>query len=120
MLLNLQNTYSLALNATNIVKQFIEEYHQVLEEEYIFPVLYEHKKYKRLIEILRKQYDAAKCVTDKILTILGVNNKIMLYRNQLIIFLTQFVNMYDPHTSREDTVIFPAFHELTPKMNLMH
>ncbi|ABX41830.1 hemerythrin domain-containing protein [Lachnoclostridium phytofermentans] len=107
--------YSCIRESTIIVKRFIIEYHQVLEQDYVFPILSQHEKYKQLIQILLTQHEAAKCATDEILTILGSELKrIKIYQKRLLQLMSEFIQMYEPHSAREDTVIFPAFHQLTP------
>jgi hemerythrin-like domain-containing protein len=106
------NIYYIIYNAAVIAKQFIEDYHQKLEEEYVFPELLQCHKYTGLITTLRKQHDTARNLTENILDFSSVKNTY--YFNsipQLIELLSLYINMYDPHTTREDTVIFPAFHE---------
>lgn len=109
-----EDIYALAWEATNIVKQFIEEYHQVLERDYVFPVLSQYEQYRELIEILLIQHEAAKCTTDEILVIFESGQRNNDTHKQLSRLLLEFVQMYEPHSAREDTVVFPAFHQLTP------
>lgn len=107
--------YNCIRESATIVKLFIIEYHQVLEQDYVFPILSQHEKYKHIIQILLIQHEAAKCATDEILTILESELKrIRAYQKRLIQLMSEFIQMYEPHSAREDTVIFPAFHQLTP------
>jgi hemerythrin-like domain-containing protein len=107
--------YACIRETTIIIKQFIIDYHQVLEQDYVFPTLSQHEKYKQLIQILLIQHEAAKCATDEILAILESELKrIRAYHKRLMQLMSEFIQMYEPHSAREDTVIFPAFHELTP------
>lgn len=93
-----------------IVRNFVEDYHEKLEETEIFPRLEKANKLTDLTATLRKQHDAGRTVTDRILkitkngrTLKGDDIK------QLLSYLQAFNTMYRPHESREDTILFPAF-----------
>ncbi len=112
---NMEVVYETLREATVIFKKFIEDYHQVLEEDYVFPVLRSYKEYNELITTLSKQHDAARCATSKLLDLPRINrDKTDTYNQQLSRLLISLITMYEPHTAREDTVVFPAFHQLTP------
>ena len=104
-------------NAAMIEQQFIGNYHQKLEEDYVFPKLSQVPKYIELIRTLRSQHDAAINLTNQILYLLSVKkNHDFKYIPQLIQLLSLYINMYEPHSAREDTVVFSIFHELiTPE-----
>ncbi|MDF2880835.1 MAG: hypothetical protein K0R54_1392 [Clostridiaceae bacterium] len=107
------NIYFIIYNTALIAQQFIENYHQKLEEQYVFPKLSENHKYIGLINTLRNQHDAAHNLTENILDFSSVKNTYYFNSSpQLIELLSLYINMYDAHTTREDTVIFPTFHEL--------
>lgn len=105
--------YPAALNATNIAKKFIEEYHQILEEQYIFPRFQQSLQYIQLIQTLLKQHNAARCLTAMILQLLNSQFACSTtQRFQLVCLLSLYIRMYEPHSAREDTVVFPAFHNI--------
>ncbi|MEQ8196611.1 MAG: hemerythrin domain-containing protein [Clostridiaceae bacterium] len=109
------NIYAIIYNTAAIEKQFIEEYHQKLEEQYVFPKFINDPKFGSLINTLKIQHNAASTITERILYISSMKNfcpfeDIL----QLIKLMSQYINMYEPHSAREDTVIFPAFHEMVP------
>lgn len=104
-------------NTAYITHQFIENYHQKLEEQYVFPKLSQNPRYTELINTLKNQHDAANDLTKNILYFSSTKNTCH-FKNaiQLIRLLQLYINMYEPHSAREDTVVFPTFHELvTPK-----
>ena len=93
-----------------IEQGFIENYHQKLEEDYVFPRLLQVPKYIELIRTLRNQHDAAINLTNQILYLLSVKNiHDFKYIPQLIQLLSLYINMYEPHSAREDTVVFQFF-----------
>ena len=107
--------YSVTLNVTNIAKAFIEEYHQVLEEQYIFPRFQQNRQHVQLIQTLLKQHNAARCLSGMILQLLTSFTGSASQCYQLEYLLSEYINMYEPHSAREDTVVFPDFHHLVPK-----
>lgn len=105
--------YSSALSAAGIAKSFIEEYHQVLEERYIFPHFLQAQQNLPLINTLMVQHNAARCLTSEILSTLTsprINGPSK--SHQLVYLLSAYIELYDPHSAREDTVVFPKFHQL--------
>jgi hemerythrin-like domain-containing protein len=107
------NIYCIIYDTASIAYEFIEGYHQKLEEQYVFPNFIQNPKYKELINTLLNQHKAAHNLTENILYFSCIKN-IYYFKNSLhlIPLLSTYINMYDPHSAREDTVIFPAFHEL--------
>jgi hemerythrin-like domain-containing protein len=103
--------------AAKIIRTFIEDYHEKLEENHLFPLFEKADKLTGLVKVLREQHDAGRRLTDEIqrlTTAQDVSNEIN--RQKLGRALDQFVRMYRPHEAREDTVLFPAIRSLmTPK-----
>jgi hemerythrin-like domain-containing protein len=90
-----------------IVRKVIQQYHEKLEERFIFPRMEKARKLADLTAILRKQHDAGRTVTASILKLCdGSDGKALAER------LRSFNRMYRPHAAREDTLLFPAFHEM--------
>ncbi len=100
-----------------LIRSFVEEYHERNEEKYIFPVFEEHKKLVDLVQTLKTQHKAGREVTARILR-LSTPEQFRLQDNhtQLTANCESFIRMYRPHESREDTILFPALRTLlTPK-----
>ncbi len=95
------------VDAANIIRNFIEEYHEKLEEHYLFPRLAQHHTFAGLVDVLTSQHQRGRAETDRIFNILKTNpiNDKVLLRDHLM----SFTSMYAPHAAREDTVLFPAF-----------
>lgn len=93
----------------DLVRLFVEEYHERNEEKYIFPVFEQHGKFVELVTTLKAQHIAGRRVTAKILE-LSKNDVFKKPENQeqVIALVQSFIRMYRPHESREDTVLFPA------------
>lgn len=93
-----------------IARRFVEDYHQKLEEQYVFPQFLRSGVDVDLVHVLLEQHSAARRLTAQILQIAPALNP--LNRSQLVEILWWYVRMYEPHTGREDTVLFPDFREL--------
>ena len=96
-----------------IIRQFIEGYHEKLEEEYLFPRFERAGKLVDLVKTLRAQHEAGRRVTDRILQNAGAELALDPKRQTAVLgALREFNRMYAPHEAREDTVLFPAFRAL--------
>jgi hemerythrin-like domain-containing protein len=87
-------------HAATIVREFVEDYHERDEEEYLFGPLEKGHKLGDLVGTLRAQHQAGRKLTEEIL------------RAPSAAALRKFVRMYEPHAAFEDTVLFPAFRAL--------
>lgn len=99
---------ALAGSAT-IVRRFVEDYHERLEENYVFPRFRETGKQVELVDTLLTQHRAGRVLTDVILQ--RANAKALKdpgERAKIMASLRLFARMYRPHAAREDTVLFPA------------
>ena len=96
-----------------IIRRVIEDYHEKLEEEYLFPRFEKAGKLVELVRVLRDQHQAGRHLTEHIQ---GQDITVILNsagdRKKLVKYLLLFIRMYRPHKAREDTVLFPAFHSI--------
>lgn len=94
-----------------LVRTFVEDYHEKLEENFIFPEFEKRNKLVNLVKVLREQHQAGRKVTDVILRN-AVGNQFHKTdaRKDLIVACQGFIRMYRPHEAREDTELFPALH----------
>jgi hemerythrin-like domain-containing protein len=94
-------------NAATIVRRFVEDYHERLEEEFVFPPLRAAQREGALIDVLLRQHQRGRQATDLILQrAAGVPGP------DLAQLLRAFTRMYRPHAAREETVLIPAFRQL--------
>jgi hemerythrin-like domain-containing protein len=100
-----------------LFRSFGEDYHErKLEEEHIFPAL------KRAggpgaayVDVLTAQHQRGREITDYIIAVTQAA-KIGANARPLANVLEGFARMYEAHTAREDTVVFPAWKEtMSPK-----
>ena len=100
-------------DSARIIRNFIEDYHEKLEEDFLFPRFRKAGKLIDLIEVLLEQHKGGRKLTD-ITMRLATNQALKKSddRRKLAHSLRQFVRMYNPHEAREDTVLFPAFRKI--------
>lgn len=98
-----------------IVRNFVEQYHEKLEEEHVFPRFEKAGKLTDLVAVLLEQHKSGRALTGRILSLAtpagfaGPDG-----RTELVGALRAFIRMYRPHASREGSVLFPAFRDLVP------
>jgi hemerythrin-like domain-containing protein len=97
-----------------IVRRVIEDYHEKLEEDFLFPRFEKAGKLADLTAILRRQHVAGRALTAQI-TQLAKATLADADRARLAAALRSFNHMYRPHAAREDTVLFPELRGLVGK-----
>lgn len=103
-------------NAANIVRNFIEDYHEKLEEEFIFPLFEKAGKQIELVKTLKEQHQAGRKLTDFVLShAKEMHLKDDIQKMLLSVYLKLYIRMFRPHEAREDTVLFPEFKQLVSK-----
>jgi hemerythrin-like domain-containing protein len=96
--------------AAGIVRRFVEDYHERLEEDELFPRFEKARRLVELVGTLRTQHRAGRRLTDRIRELATpATLKAAADRGRLADAVRQFIRMYRPHAAREDTVLFPAF-----------
>jgi hemerythrin-like domain-containing protein len=102
---------SVLVGAADIIRHFVEEYHEKLEEDFLFPRFRTAKKLVSLVDILQAQHKAGRELTAKIreLAATATLKYVSTDSEKLADALRAFLRMYRPHEAREDTVLFPAF-----------
>jgi len=96
------------LAGAQLIRKFVEDYHEKNEENFIFPKLRKSAgEIGREVAILLEQHQAGRRLTDEIIRVSTSNAK----DNRLVDPVMQFIRMYRPHAAREDTIVFPAFHQ---------
>jgi hemerythrin-like domain-containing protein len=103
----------LLADSATVIRRFIEDYHERLEEEHLFPRFQKAGRLLELVSVLRQQHDAGRQLTTRILR-LGEPGMLRaeVGRSELAALLGDFVRLYRPHEAREDTVLFPALREI--------
>lgn len=103
---------SILVNAADVIRHFVEDYHEKLEEEFLFPRFRKAGKLVTLVDTLQAQHKAGRELTAQIRELAGLGTFKYVASSdsdKLSEALRAFLRMYRPHEAREDTVVFPAF-----------
>src|SRR4051794_24643000 len=96
-----------------LVRSFVEDYHEKLEETFIFPAFEKRNKLVELVTVLRQQHAAGRKATDVFLqNAVGDQFHKSDSRKKVVQSCEDFIRMYRPHETREDTVLFPALYKV--------
>jgi len=104
---------SILVSAADIIRHFVEEYHEKLEEDFLFPRFRKAGKLVKLVDTLLTQHKAGRQLTAQIRELASTATlKYVSDSDKLGEALRAFLRMYRPHEAREDTVLFPAFRSI--------
>jgi hemerythrin-like domain-containing protein len=99
--------------SAQIVRRFIEDYHEKLEEDHLFTRFEKAAKLVDLVTVLKQQHQAGRRITDQVEHLATLASlKSPEDRRKIEDSLRQFIRMYRPHAAREDTILFPAFRRI--------
>ncbi len=96
-------------DSAGIIRKFIEDYHEKLEEDHLFPRFRKAGKLVDLVNVLYAQHQAGRRITERVL---AAPLKTTEARIKVADDLAAFIRMYAPHEAREDTVLFPELHKI--------
>jgi hemerythrin-like domain-containing protein len=100
-------------SAAEIIQKFIEQYHEKLEEDYLFPRFEKAGELVDLVTILKEQHKTGRRLTEFIKkTAAPATLEEAPKRKELVEMLHLFIRMYRPHAAREDTTLFPALRQI--------
>jgi hemerythrin-like domain-containing protein len=101
---------SVLVSAADVIRHFVEDYHEKLEENFLFPRFRKAGKLVSLADTLEAQHKAGRELTAQIRELAATATfKLVSDADKLSDALRAFLRMYRPHEAREDTVLFPAF-----------
>jgi hemerythrin-like domain-containing protein len=110
---NFKVSLEVLLNAALIIRNFIENYHEKLEEDFLFPRFEKANVLTDLVEVLRNQHKAGRVLTEQIIRYGKMQSLPGSEESQkLIKLLGDFNRMYRPHEAREDTILFPGIRKI--------
>ena len=98
--------------SADLVRKFVEDYHEKLEETHLFPVFEKHDDLVPLVKTLREQHAAGRALTDVVFAHLATLATTPASATEVIGACEAFIRMYRPHAAREDTVLFPALRKI--------
>lgn len=100
----------LVTRSGQIIRSFVEDYHERQEEQFLFPRFEKAGVLMDLVPVLKNQHQAGRQITEQIMGL--ARAKSGPDRMKLSQALGQFVRMYRPHEAREDTVLFPELRKI--------
>jgi hemerythrin-like domain-containing protein len=100
------------VRSAGVVRRFVEDYHEKLEEDALFPRFRRAGRLTDLVQVLLDQHRAGRRLTERIAALAPALPRDSRARADLATALRSFVAMYEPHAAREDTVLFPALHAI--------
>jgi hemerythrin-like domain-containing protein len=101
------------VDAAGIIRNFIEDYHEKLEEDHLFPRFRKANVQVDLVDTLTAQHQAGRRLTDWTMRLATVPSMRDPHdRPRLVGYMRMFIRMYEPHEAREDTVLFPALRKI--------
>jgi hemerythrin-like domain-containing protein len=96
-----------------IIHDYIEAFHEELEEAYVFRRLMRAGQLKPTISTLLLQHARGREITQLILAASGGSGSLQTAAaGRIVSAMDAFVRMYEPHEAREDTIVYPAFRAL--------
>src|SRR5262245_48553452 len=103
-------------DTARLVRSFIEDYHEKIEEEHLFPRYRAAGKLVDLVDVLAAQHKAGRKTTGMIEALATVSKlRDPAESRQLVARLREFIRMYRPHEAREDTILFPMLHQIVSR-----
>ena len=102
-------------DSAGIIRTFVEDYHEQIEENYLFPRFRKANTLVDLVDTLTLQHRRGRILTDRVTALSKNGFKTAGDKRQLWTYLHSFVRMYSPHEAREDTVLFPAFKKIVSR-----
>jgi len=96
--------------AANIIRNFVEDYHERQEEQFLFPRFEKAGVLADLVAVLKTQHQAGRRLTDQVLSL--AKSRSSDDRAKIAGALRPFIRMYRPHEAREDTVLFPELRKI--------
>lgn len=99
------------VKSASIIRHFIEDYHEKLEENHLFPRFEKAGQLLELVTTLKSQHQVGRALTNRIMAVASATH-CKHHHQEVITVLEPFIRMYEPHAAREDTVLFPALRKI--------
>lgn len=99
-------------SAARLVRDFIQNHHERMEERFVFPVFEDDPDLEPLLRVLEQQHDVGRELIGRILLLSHPKAmKERASRRELAETIHAFSRMYGPHAAREDTELFPRLRD---------
>lgn len=104
----------LVIKVTTTIHDYFADYHEQMEEKFIFAPLEKANKQFASIQELKMQHGVGWELTERIRNLARANN----LTPEVIGYLQVYVKMFRHHAAWEDTVVFPTFRTLVDTKEL--
>jgi hemerythrin-like domain-containing protein len=95
-----------------LVREFIEDYHEKLEEGLLFPEFEKRNELVPLVKVLREQHKAGRAITEAILHEVDAKTLTLYPDGDFMKGCVAFIRMYRFHMAQEDTVLLPSLRKI--------
>src|SRR5205085_2698792 len=102
----------LILQSAEVIRDFINNYHEKSEETHVFPRFKKAGQMGELVDVLLRQHEAGRNLTQTIMRLAPTSRGKGDDRRRLVSSMQSFIAMYRPHAAREDTDLFPKLQKL--------
>jgi hemerythrin-like domain-containing protein len=106
---------SLLAKTADVFHNYLQRFHEAMEEKYIFAPMEEKNVCFRSIQELKIQHGTGYELTQRITNMAKAGKQ----GSELAGYLADFVKMYRYHMAWEDTIVFPAFDTMEQKKDLV-
>lgn len=116
----LESIHEVLHGTASLIRSFIEDYHGMLEETFLFPEFDRQRTVSELVKTLREQHRVGRMLTSVVMsnaTADGLANDAT--RSEVTRACREFVRMFRAHEAWEDTELFPAFRRLVSPARLV-
>ncbi len=99
--------------ASKMVNEYVSKHHEHDEEEYVFPKFREANYIVDLVDTLEHQHNVSRELNLQVMELSSKGAEITQDEAvRLLDLCGMFINMYLPHISRENTILFPTFFDI--------
>lgn len=99
--------------ASKIVDEYVSKHHERDEEKYVFPKFREANYIVDLVDTLEHQHNVSRALNVQAMELSSKGAEITQDEAvRLLDLCGMFINMYLPHISRENTILFPTFFDI--------
>ncbi|HTX43915.1 MAG TPA: hemerythrin domain-containing protein, partial [Methanocella sp.] len=99
--------------ASKMVDEYVSKHHEQDEEKYVFPKFREANYIVDLVDTLEHQHNVSRRLNQQVMELSAKGAEITQDEAvRLLDLCGMFINMYLPHISRENTIVFPTFFDI--------
>jgi hemerythrin-like domain-containing protein len=101
------------INAGALADEFVESYHEEMEERYVYPAFIEAGRMAALVTVMIRQHAVGRDLAGRAVFYAGRSDRGKPEtREALIATCRSYARMYRAHAAHEDTVLLPALREV--------